>query len=47
VPALTAVAGVGLLTTSLGGLYLFAAAAVVAVAAGLVGAWVLLVEIQR
>lgn len=42
-----AVAGVGLVTTSLGGLYWLAAAVVLALASGLFNAWVLLVEIVR
>lgn len=47
VPGLTAAAGVGLLTGWSGSLYLLPAATVVAITAGLVGAWILLVEIQR
>jgi modulator of FtsH protease len=47
VPALTFVSGITLALTTGGGLYWFAGAAAVAIGAGLVGAWILLVEIQR
>ena len=42
-----AVAAVGLFTESLGGLYWLPVAVALALAAGLVNAWVLLVEILR
>lgn len=41
------VSGIGLVTESLGGLYWIPAAVIVAVAAALLNAWVLLVEIRR
>lgn len=41
------IAGIGLLTESLGGLYWLPVAVALALAAGLVNAWVLLVEILR
>lgn len=47
VPGLIAAAGVGLLAGWAGSLYLIPASTVVAIVAGLVGAWVLLVEILR
>lgn len=47
VPGLTAAAGVGLLAGWPGGLYLIPASTVIAIVAGLVGAWILLVEVQR
>lgn len=47
VPALTVVSGISLALTAGGGLYWFAGAAAVAIGAGLIGAWILLVEIQR
>lgn len=47
VPALTALAGVAVLSAIPGGLFWFAGAAVVALVAGLIGAWVLLVEVLR
>lgn len=47
VPTLTTIAGIAVMTALPGGLYWFAGAAVVAVVAGLIGAWVLLVEILR
>ena len=47
VPGLTAAAGVAVLSAAPGGLYWFAGAAVVALVAGLIGAWILLVEILR
>jgi modulator of FtsH protease len=47
VPALTAMAGLAALSTAPGGLLWFAGAAVVALIAGLIGAWILLVEILR
>lgn len=47
VPVLTATAGLALVTNGPGGLYWFAGAALVALVAGLIGAWVLLVEILR
>mgnify|MGYP003611234425 CR=1 FL=1 len=47
VPALTAAAGLALLSTLPGGLFWFAGAAAMALIAGLIGAWVLLVEVLR
>ncbi len=47
VPLLTLLAGIGLILDRFGGLYSLAAAIIVAITAGLVNAWVLLVEIQR
>jgi hypothetical protein len=40
-------AGIGVLTTSLGGLYWIPAAMVVALLSGLFNAWVLMIEIIR
>ncbi len=45
--ALVAVAGVGLATSSIGGLYWLVPASVLGIMAGLVSAWVLLIEIKR
>lgn len=47
VPGLTAAAGIGLLAGWAGSLYLIPASTVVAIVAGLIGAWILLVEVQR
>lgn len=47
VPLLTALAGAAVLSAVPGGLFWFAGAAVMALVAGLIGAWVLLVEILR
>jgi hypothetical protein len=45
--ALVAVAGLGLATGSLGGLYWLLPASVFGIAAGIANAWVLLIEIKR
>ncbi len=47
VPGLILLAGVGLIASVAGSLYLVAAATLVAIIAGLLSAWILLVEIQR
>jgi modulator of FtsH protease len=47
VPGCVALAGLGLLLEWTGALHLIAVSTVVAIVAGLVGAWILLVEIQR
>ena len=44
---LATVGALGTMTTSIGGLYWFAAAMAVGTAAGLINSWVLLVEIKR